>query len=58
LVGGHSGVKAGGRKGRGSDDESNGGSAYPKAKRRLERRRTRRSTTVPQRQIYRSRRKG
>ncbi|RRT71981.1 hypothetical protein B296_00020089 [Ensete ventricosum] len=31
---------------------------YPKAKRRLERRWTRRSTTVPQRRIYRSRRKG
>ncbi|RWV83070.1 hypothetical protein GW17_00055371 [Ensete ventricosum] len=34
------------------------GLSYPKAKRRLERRWTRRSTTVPQRQIYRSRRKG
>ncbi|RRT57892.1 hypothetical protein B296_00021775, partial [Ensete ventricosum] len=32
--------------------------SYPKAKRRLERRWTRRSTTVQQRQIYRSRRKG
>ncbi|RWW09215.1 hypothetical protein GW17_00027307 [Ensete ventricosum] len=31
---------------------------YPKAKRRLERRWTRRSTTVPQRRIYRSQRKG
>ncbi|RWW72738.1 hypothetical protein BHE74_00019447 [Ensete ventricosum] len=31
---------------------------YPKVKRRLERRWTRRSTTVLQRQIYRSRRKG
>ncbi|RZS09930.1 hypothetical protein BHM03_00041063 [Ensete ventricosum] len=31
---------------------------YPKVKRRLERRWTRRSTTVPQRRIYRSRRKG
>ncbi|RZR94418.1 hypothetical protein BHM03_00023103 [Ensete ventricosum] len=34
------------------------GLCYPKAKRRLERRWTRMSTTVPQRQIYRSRRKG
>ncbi|RWW62505.1 hypothetical protein BHE74_00030358, partial [Ensete ventricosum] len=34
------------------------GLSYPKAKRRLERRWTRRSTTVPQRRIYRSRRKG
>ncbi|RRT76250.1 hypothetical protein B296_00013751 [Ensete ventricosum] len=34
------------------------GLSYPKAKRWLERRWTRRSTTVPQRQIYRSRRKG
>ncbi|RZS14046.1 hypothetical protein BHM03_00045700, partial [Ensete ventricosum] len=34
------------------------GSATQKAKRRLERRWTRRSTTVPQRRIYRSRRKG
>ncbi|RRT41261.1 hypothetical protein B296_00035897 [Ensete ventricosum] len=34
------------------------GLSYPKAKRRLERRWTRRSITVPQRQIYRSRRKG
>ncbi|RWW32471.1 hypothetical protein GW17_00002842 [Ensete ventricosum] len=31
---------------------------YPKVKHRLERRWTRRSTTVPQRRIYRSRRKG
>ncbi|RZR86153.1 hypothetical protein BHM03_00013294 [Ensete ventricosum] len=31
---------------------------YPKAKRRLEKRWTRRSSTVPQRQIYRSQRKG
>ncbi|RWV82406.1 hypothetical protein GW17_00056099 [Ensete ventricosum] len=34
------------------------GLSYPKVKRRLERRWTRRSTTVPQRQIYRSQRKG
>ncbi|RWW37238.1 hypothetical protein BHE74_00057686, partial [Ensete ventricosum] len=34
------------------------GLSYPKAKRQLERRWTRRSTTVPQRRIYRSRRKG
>ncbi|RZS23609.1 hypothetical protein BHM03_00056575, partial [Ensete ventricosum] len=34
------------------------GLSYPKAKRRLERRWTRRSTTVSQRRIYRSRRKG
>ncbi|RWV77275.1 hypothetical protein GW17_00061916, partial [Ensete ventricosum] len=34
------------------------GLSYPKTKRRLERRWTRRSTTVPQRRIYRSRRKG
>ncbi|RWW74586.1 hypothetical protein BHE74_00017473 [Ensete ventricosum] len=34
------------------------GSATQKAKHRLERRWTRRSTTVPQRRIYRSRRKG
>ncbi|RWV95111.1 hypothetical protein GW17_00042293 [Ensete ventricosum] len=33
------------------------GLSYPKAKRRLERRWTRKSTTVPQRRIYRSRRK-
>ncbi|RWV98417.1 hypothetical protein GW17_00038737 [Ensete ventricosum] len=33
------------------------GLSYPKAKRRLERRWTRSSTTVPQRRIYRSRRK-
>ncbi|RZS12347.1 hypothetical protein BHM03_00043770 [Ensete ventricosum] len=32
--------------------------SYPKAKHRLERRWTRRSTTIPQRQIYRSQRKG
>ncbi|RWW58718.1 hypothetical protein BHE74_00034392 [Ensete ventricosum] len=32
--------------------------SYPKAKHRLERRWTRRSTTVPQRRIYQSRRKG
>ncbi|RWW35019.1 hypothetical protein GW17_00000183 [Ensete ventricosum] len=57
LLGGHNGVKAGGRKRRGNNDESSGVS-YPKAKRRLERRWTRRSTTVPQRRIYRSRRKG
>ncbi|RRT31731.1 hypothetical protein B296_00026387 [Ensete ventricosum] len=42
---------------RGSDYESIGIS-YPKAKHRLERRWTRRSTTVPQRRIYRLRRKG
>ncbi|RRT51475.1 hypothetical protein B296_00041817 [Ensete ventricosum] len=57
LLGGHSGVEAGGRKGRGSD-ASPVGLSYPKAKRRLERRWTRRSTTVPQKRIYRSRRKG
>ncbi|RRT58193.1 hypothetical protein B296_00005016 [Ensete ventricosum] len=34
------------------------GLSYPKAKRRLERRWTRRSTTVSQRRIYQSRRKG
>ncbi|RWW32320.1 hypothetical protein GW17_00003010 [Ensete ventricosum] len=34
------------------------GLSYPKVKHRLERRWTRRSTTVPQRRIYRSRRKG
>ncbi|RZS02627.1 hypothetical protein BHM03_00032698 [Ensete ventricosum] len=34
------------------------GLSHPKAKRRLERRWTQRSTTVPQRRIYRSRRKG
>ncbi|RWV87523.1 hypothetical protein GW17_00050473 [Ensete ventricosum] len=34
------------------------GLSYPKAKHRLERRWTRRSATVPQRQIYQSRRKG
>ncbi|RWW24537.1 hypothetical protein GW17_00011174 [Ensete ventricosum] len=34
------------------------GLSYPKEKYRLERRWTRRSTTVPQRRIYRSRRKG
>ncbi|RRT34095.1 hypothetical protein B296_00053368 [Ensete ventricosum] len=34
------------------------GLSYPKAKRRLEMRWTRRSTTMPQRRIYRSRRKG
>ncbi|RRT76219.1 hypothetical protein B296_00004831 [Ensete ventricosum] len=34
------------------------GLSYPKAKRRLKRRWTRRSATVPQRRIYRSRRKG
>ncbi|RWW76152.1 hypothetical protein BHE74_00015780 [Ensete ventricosum] len=34
------------------------GLSYPKVKRRLERRWTRRSTIVPQRRIYRSRRKG
>ncbi|RRT61506.1 hypothetical protein B296_00006394 [Ensete ventricosum] len=34
------------------------GLSYPKAKRRLERRWIRMSTIVPQRQIYRSRRKG
>ncbi|RZS14483.1 hypothetical protein BHM03_00046175 [Ensete ventricosum] len=34
------------------------GLSYPKVKHRLERRWTRRSTTVPQKQIYRSRRKG
>ncbi|RZR75171.1 hypothetical protein BHM03_00050957 [Ensete ventricosum] len=34
------------------------GLSYPKAKRRSERRWTRRSATVPQRRIYRSRRKG
>ncbi|RWW15883.1 hypothetical protein GW17_00020259 [Ensete ventricosum] len=34
------------------------GLSYPKVKHRLERRWTLRSTTVPQRQIYRSRRKG
>ncbi|RWV83479.1 hypothetical protein GW17_00054901 [Ensete ventricosum] len=34
------------------------GLSYPKAKRQLERRWTRRSTTLPQRRIYRSRRKG
>ncbi|RWW09353.1 hypothetical protein GW17_00027161 [Ensete ventricosum] len=34
------------------------GLSYPKAKRRLERRCTQRSTIVPQRRIYRSRRKG
>ncbi|RZR74087.1 hypothetical protein BHM03_00031793 [Ensete ventricosum] len=34
------------------------GLSYPKAKRRLERSWNRRSTTVPQRRIYRSRRKG
>ncbi|RZS15890.1 hypothetical protein BHM03_00047796 [Ensete ventricosum] len=34
------------------------GLSYPKAKRRLERRWTQRGTTVPQRRIYRSRRKG
>ncbi|RRT35470.1 hypothetical protein B296_00015780 [Ensete ventricosum] len=34
------------------------GLSYPKAKRRLERRWIQRSTTVPQRPIYRSRRKG
>ncbi|RWV76857.1 hypothetical protein BHE74_00015497 [Ensete ventricosum] len=32
--------------------------SYPKAKYRLERKWTQRSTTVPQRRIYRSRRKG
>ncbi|RRT32604.1 hypothetical protein B296_00051220 [Ensete ventricosum] len=34
------------------------GLSYPKVKRRLERRWTRRNTIVPQRRIYRSRRKG
>ncbi|RWV76776.1 hypothetical protein GW17_00062507 [Ensete ventricosum] len=34
------------------------GLSYPKAKRRLEKRWTPRSTTVPQRRIYQSRRKG
>ncbi|RWW69912.1 hypothetical protein BHE74_00022459 [Ensete ventricosum] len=34
------------------------GLSYPKANHRLERRWTRRNTTVPQRRIYRSRRKG
>ncbi|RWV77540.1 hypothetical protein GW17_00061610, partial [Ensete ventricosum] len=34
------------------------GLSYPKAKRQLERRWTQRSITVPQRRIYRSRRKG
>ncbi|RWV85622.1 hypothetical protein BHE74_00015234 [Ensete ventricosum] len=34
------------------------GLSYPKAKRRLERRWTRKSTTVPQRQTYRAQRKG
>ncbi|RRT77732.1 hypothetical protein B296_00008420 [Ensete ventricosum] len=34
------------------------GLSYPKSKYRLERRWARRSTTVPQRRIYRSRRKG
>ncbi|RZS05347.1 hypothetical protein BHM03_00035845 [Ensete ventricosum] len=58
LLGGHSGVEAGGRKGQGSDDESNGAQLPKKAKHRLERRWTRSSTTVPQRRIYRSRRKG
>ncbi|RWV81464.1 hypothetical protein GW17_00057112 [Ensete ventricosum] len=37
---------------------SPGGLSYPKVKHRLVRRWTRRSTTVPQRRIYRSRRKG
>ncbi|RZS11567.1 hypothetical protein BHM03_00042909 [Ensete ventricosum] len=49
------GVEAGGRKEATTSPE---GLSYPKAKRRLERRWTRRSTTVPQRRIYRSRRKG
>ncbi|RWW23516.1 hypothetical protein GW17_00012231 [Ensete ventricosum] len=34
------------------------GLSYPKVKRRLERKWTRRSTTMPQRRIYRSQRKG
>ncbi|RWV81480.1 hypothetical protein GW17_00057099 [Ensete ventricosum] len=36
LLGGHSSVEAGGRKGRGSDDESSGPQLPKKAKRRLE----------------------
>ncbi|RZR78808.1 hypothetical protein BHM03_00004342 [Ensete ventricosum] len=51
------GVEAGGRKGE-EVATSPEGLNYPKAKRRLERRWTQRSTTVPQRQIYRLRRKG
>ncbi|RRT35655.1 hypothetical protein B296_00014458 [Ensete ventricosum] len=57
LLGRHSSVEAGGRKGRGSEDESSE-AHYLKGKRRLERRLTWRSTTVPKMQIYRSRRKG
>ncbi|RWW65036.1 hypothetical protein BHE74_00027683, partial [Ensete ventricosum] len=58
LLGGHSGVEAGGRKGQGNDDESNGAQLPKKAKCRLERMWTQRNATVPQRRIYRSRRKG
>ncbi|RWW48945.1 hypothetical protein BHE74_00044937 [Ensete ventricosum] len=54
LLGGHSGVEAGGRKGRGSDDESSGAQLPKKQLCRLERRWTRRSVIVPQRRIYRS----
>ncbi|RWW23699.1 hypothetical protein GW17_00012043 [Ensete ventricosum] len=57
LLGGHSGVEVGGQKGRGSDDKSNG-ARLPKSKASVEMRWTQRSTTVPQRRIYRSRRKG
>ncbi|RWW73606.1 hypothetical protein BHE74_00018512 [Ensete ventricosum] len=48
LLGEHKSVEAGGRK----------GLSYPKAKHRSERRWTRRSATVPQRQIYQLRKKG
>ncbi|RWV93772.1 hypothetical protein GW17_00043744 [Ensete ventricosum] len=57
LLGGHSGVEAGGRKGRGSNDESSG-AQLPKSKMSVRKEVARRSTTVPQRRIYRSRRKG
>ncbi|RWW50336.1 hypothetical protein BHE74_00043424 [Ensete ventricosum] len=43
---------------RGEEATSPVGLSYPKAKRRLEKRWTRRSSTVPQRRIYRSQRKG
>ncbi|RRT61474.1 hypothetical protein B296_00017325 [Ensete ventricosum] len=57
LLGEHRGVEAGGRRGE-EAMTSPEGLSYPKAKHRSERRWTRRSATVPQRQIYQLRKKG
>ncbi|RWV96678.1 hypothetical protein GW17_00040591 [Ensete ventricosum] len=57
LLGGHNGVETGGRKERGSDDESSG-AQLPKSKASVRKEVDSGNTTVPQRRIYRSRRKG